>query len=168
MNFTSCPQINSTKPDSYWLPDSLATEQAGAWLAKHCKPGMLLILHGDLGAGKTTFVRGFIQALGHVGNVKSPTYTLVEPYALSGPVTQVYHFDLYRLSDPEELEYLGLRDYLDQQAICLVEWPQRAGDLLPTADLEIKLCYQGEGRCLQLMPKTSLGRKIVLPICTQI
>jgi tRNA threonylcarbamoyladenosine biosynthesis protein TsaE len=120
------------------------TEALGAalWLALPEK--CLLYLHGDLGAGKTTLVRGLLRAAGHNGTVKSPTYSLVEEYVIAGRL--VFHFDLYRLKDPEELEWMGMSDYLAQNALSCVEWPQMGEGFLPTADLELFLSVVGEAR----------------------
>lgn len=141
------------------LSDSAATEHFGAGLVECVPPGTVIYLHGELGAGKTTLVRGFLKALGHRGAVKSPTYTLVEPYQLKGQT--IYHFDLYRLGDPEELEYLGIRDYFDGAAISLLEWPQRGTGILPSASFDITIEYQDEGRRLQLSADESTDPTIL-------
>lgn len=142
------------------LADTAATEALGAALAACAAGGgLLLFLHGNLGAGKTTLVRGYLHGLGHCGAVKSPTYTLVEPYELAGGT--VYHFDLYRLGDPEELEFLGIRDYLDSAAQCLVEWPERGSGTLPVPDVELSLEYQSQGRLASLTGTTERGLAVL-------
>ena len=117
------------------------------------QPGSVVFLHGDLGAGKTTFVRGVLQGLGYVGKVKSPTYTLVEPYVFND--FTLYHFDLYRFTDEEEWEAAGFRDYFNIHDICLVEWPEKAPHVLPKADFEIKMEIQAAGRKLHIMANTT-------------
>ncbi|MDP5052893.1 MAG: tRNA (adenosine(37)-N6)-threonylcarbamoyltransferase complex ATPase subunit type 1 TsaE [Congregibacter sp.] len=137
------------------LSDEAAIVDFGRLLAVQMPRGCALYLRGELGAGKTTLTRGIARGLGHEGAVKSPTYTLVEPYSdLDKPL---YHFDLYRLGDPEELEYMGIRDYFDAQAIIVIEWPERGGDFLPLPDLEIRLSVKGAGRVLQLMAHSDTG-----------
>jgi tRNA threonylcarbamoyladenosine biosynthesis protein TsaE len=140
------------------LIDAAATEQLGARLAASIMPA-IIYLRGDLGTGKTTLVRGLIHALGYSGKVRSPTYTLVEPYA-AGPCP-VFHLDLYRLADAEELEWLGLRDMLAEPALLLVEWPERGEGILPPADLAINLDYSDAGRVAQLLPTTGAGRQLL-------
>jgi tRNA threonylcarbamoyladenosine biosynthesis protein TsaE len=121
---------------------------------------LLIALSGDLGAGKTTISRGILNGLGHSGSVKSPTYTLVEPYEL--PLGRICHFDFYRLIDPEELEYMGFRDYLVEASLCLIEWPERGQGFLPNADIEIGIIQTEQGRTVNLKAGTDLGNKIIL------
>ncbi|HEB99295.1 MAG TPA: tRNA (adenosine(37)-N6)-threonylcarbamoyltransferase complex ATPase subunit type 1 TsaE [Thiotrichales bacterium] len=129
-----------------------AMEALGARLARCFPGGGLVLLRGDLGAGKTTLVRGLLRGLGYEGRVKSPTYTLVEPYDIGGRVVQ--HLDLYRLADPEELEWIGVRDLFGEDVLALVEWPERGAGVLPTPDLEIRIEHAGEARLLHFFPRS--------------
>ena len=139
-----------------------AQEALGALLAAHCPRPAVLYLEGDLGAGKTTLARGFLRALGHRGAVRSPTYTLLEPYELAAG--SVFHLDLYRLADPEELAYLGLRDLVGERAILIVEWPERGEGGLPPADLRIRIEHRGAGRQVDLEPATPEGRLLAAKV----
>jgi len=145
--------------------DEAAMVALGARLAAVCEPGLVVFLKGDLGMGKTTFSRGFIRYLGHAGAVKSPTYTLVEPYQLGE--LQVFHFDLYRLTDPEELEFIGIRDYFGDMSVCLVEWPERGLGALPLGDLVINIAQQAAGRCLIFDAATEQGRRVLARMLTE-
>ncbi|WP_036265387.1 tRNA (adenosine(37)-N6)-threonylcarbamoyltransferase complex ATPase subunit type 1 TsaE [Methylobacillus glycogenes] len=148
------------------LADEAATLALGAHLAQVLVPGINIYLHGNLGAGKTTLVRGLLHALGHQGKVKSPTYTLVEPYVVASDdnaALNLYHFDLYRFIDPEEWEAAGFRDYFNPQSICLVEWPEKAHGLLPAADLDIHIGLspspQTAGRQVSISANTASGKQ---------
>ncbi len=125
------------------LPDEEATLALGANLTKELHRGVIYLC-GELGAGKTTLVRGFLRELGYDGSVKSPTYTLVEPYEIDG--FSIAHLDLYRVADPVELEYIGLEDILRDVSLTFIEWPERGKSYLPAADLVIELAIEGEGR----------------------
>lgn len=147
MNTNSIIKDNST----LYIEDEAAMMSFGGKLADKLEKGGVVLLKGDLGAGKTTLVRGLLKHLGHTGIVKSPTYTLVEPYTLQN--RKIYHFDLYRLGDPEELEYMGGRDYWESDALCLIEWPQQAKGYLPEADLILEISYQDSGRKIKINHK---------------
>lgn len=133
-------------------PILLGTEEEtlalGAELVRFFCPGMTVHLKGPLGAGKTTLVRGFLQALGHSGPVRSPTYSLVETYTPGQ--RRVHHFDLYRLASPEELEWMGIRDYLSADALTLIEWAERGQGILPPPDATVTLAYEGPARTARL------------------
>ncbi len=133
---------------AFYIEDEAAMLVFGAQLATVLLPGSVVFLHGELGVGKTTLVRGFLRTLGFDRAVKSPTYTLVESYSSGGH--KVFHFDLYRLAEPDELEYMGIRDYFDSSAICFIEWPERGSGLLPSPVLEITFFHQERGRVVQL------------------
>jgi tRNA threonylcarbamoyladenosine biosynthesis protein TsaE len=130
------------------LPDAEATARAGARLAPGLAPGMLVTLSGELGAGKTTLVRGMLRRLGWAGAVKSPTYALLEHYIVSS--LYFYHFDLYRFSDPEEWDRAGFSEYLRPDTVCVLEWPERAAGWLPAGDIEMRFEHAGAARVLTL------------------
>ena len=132
-------------------------EALGATFASVMRGGGVVFLNGPLGAGKTTWVRGFLRAREHPGAVKSPTYTLVESYPL--PAGTVHHFDLYRLADPEELEYMGIRDYFSDEMLCLVEWPEQGAGSIGEADITLTLSYSDGGRELSVYASSAKGRE---------
>lgn len=145
-----------------FLQDEAETERLGQELARLVKgtsDGLTVFLEGELGMGKTTLSRGVMRALGHEGAVKSPTYTLVEPYENLEP--PVFHFDLYRLGDPEELEYMGIRDYFSTRSIRIIEWPERGLGVLPEPDLEIHLEREKQGRSVVVRARSALGAALL-------
>jgi len=137
------------------LPDAAATERLGGALAGGIAPGRVLHLRGDLGSGKTTLVRGLLRALGHQGRVKSPSYTLLEPYTLSS--LNLYHFDFYRFKDRSEWLNSGFREYFNPASACIVEWPERAAPHLAPPDLELTLEFAGDARRARLEARTPAG-----------
>ncbi len=141
------------------VEDEAAMMRLGKRLCTAARPGLVIYLRGTLGVGKTTLSRAFIQGLGHSGAVKSPTYTLVEPYNLAGQ--PLYHFDLYRLGDPEELEFMGIRDYFQADSICLIEWPERGTGFLPPADIVITIEASGAGRCVTMACDSEPGKAVL-------
>lgn len=150
--------MNTNTHQDLQLPCTLSVQSEkemmtlGGQIASLLPVGGVVTLYGDLGAGKTTLVRGLLRSLGFEGTVKSPTYTLVEPYEVAQ--RYVYHFDLYRLADPEELEYLGVRDYFRPDALCLLEWPDKAANFIPRADLEVHINYVHSGRSVTIKKPT--------------
>lgn len=135
------------------------TVALGERLGAQLKKGAIIYLDGNLGAGKTTLCQGILKSFNYSGAVKSPTYTLVEPYDFAG--FKVYHFDLYRLGDAQELEYFGIRDYFFEPCVCLVEWFERGEGVLPKEDIRIVLTPDGEGRKAELYGASSLGQNII-------
>ncbi|KPP99838.1 tRNA (adenosine(37)-N6)-threonylcarbamoyltransferase complex ATPase subunit type 1 TsaE [Marinobacter sp. HL-58] len=151
-----------------YLSDELETEKLGhilAGLVSESGQGLVIFLEGDLGMGKTTLSRGVMRGLGHQGAVKSPTYTIVEPYEHLNP--PAYHFDLYRLGDAEELEYMGIRDYFQGQNLCVIEWPERGQGILPDPDLRIRLGSRGDGRDARLSAPTTRGGSLLARVGRQ-
>ncbi|MCU0734013.1 MAG: tRNA (adenosine(37)-N6)-threonylcarbamoyltransferase complex ATPase subunit type 1 TsaE [Methylotetracoccus sp.] len=140
-----------------FLADEAATLELGRRLFGVLTPGMIVFLRGDLGAGKTTLVRGFLRAAGFQGPVKSPTFTVVEEYVLD--TSTVYHFDLYRLTSAEELEWLGFRDYLRDDSLCFIEWPERGEGALPHPDLDLRLTPDGSSRIALLVASRPAGAR---------
>lgn len=134
-------------------------EQLGQVAAQGIRKGQIVFLSGALGTGKTTWVRGLLRGLGYTGLVKSPTYTLVEPYYLQD--LNVYHFDWYRVENAAELEFLALRDYLDGSGVCLIEWPERGLELLPQPDCRIKFSFEKNSRRVTVACNSDLGE----PLC---
>jgi tRNA threonylcarbamoyladenosine biosynthesis protein TsaE len=151
------------------LADEAATLHFAAALAQAIQPNLTIYLHGDLGAGKTTLVRGLVHALGYVGKVKSPTYTLVESYEVSlEKIAQlkIYHFDLYRFNDAEEWEEAGFRDYFNADSVCLIEWPEKADGMLPTPDIDITFAIINDGRKISLSAHSTLGQQFLKAMAT--
>lgn len=138
------------------LADEAATLALGERLAQVLQPGLAIWLCGDLGAGKTTLVRGVLRGLGYTGKVKSPTYTLVESYVISR--LYLYHFDLYRFNDPDEWDVAGFREHFNPASVCLVEWPEKVEGLLPDPDLQIRLAIPGEGRIVMIVAMSNQGK----------
>ncbi len=137
------------------LDNEVATLACGDKFSRIMANGLVVYLRGDLGAGKTTFVRGILHGLGHVGKVKSPTYTLVEPYTIFN--YNIYHFDLYRFIDEEEWDAAGFRDYFNAQSICMIEWPERAENVLPEPDIHVHLSHYQSARKIQFSAGSALG-----------
>lgn len=148
-----------------FLADEDQMSAGGSVLGASIKNGAVIFLQGTLGMGKTTLSRGLIRGMGHVGAVKSPTFTLIEPYEIDAQ--EVYHFDLYRLADPEELEFMGIRDYFTESSICLIEWPDKGEGVLPQADIIIEIDEVDQGRSLELQGISERGEAIVVKVAAE-
>ena len=159
MHNRDCSEAVPNEEQQYCLHliDEAATLAFGAKIATTLHAGLIIFLKGDLGAGKTALTRGILRGMGYQGKVKSPTYNLVEIYNFSR--LYLYHFDFYRFNDYSEWEAAGFRDYFNSETICLVEWPEKGGDLLPTADLTIKLQFADMGRFAGIRANTTQGKK---------
>lgn len=141
------------------LHDEAGTAALGAALSRALAPGLTIYLHGDLGAGKTTLTRALLHAAGHEGHVRSPTYTLAEPYkvTLAGRTLDVVHFDLYRLAGPEEFLDAGFREHFNADTVCIIEWPEKAAGVLPSPDIKVFLSISGDGRDIELQGLSEQG-----------
>lgn len=141
------------------LKDEAGTLALGAALSRALAPGLTIYLHGDLGAGKTALTRALLHAAGHPGHVKSPTYTLAEPYTveLAGQPVEVVHFDLYRMAGPDEFLDAGFREYFNHRTVCIIEWPEKAGDVLPPPDINVFITMHGTGRKVELQALSPHG-----------
>lgn len=141
------------------LHDEAGTAALGASLSRALAPGLTIYLHGDLGAGKTTLTRALLHAAGHEGHVRSPTYTLAEPYTveIAGRPVDVIHFDLYRLASAEEFLDAGFRDHFNADTVCIIEWPEKAAGVLPAPDIKVLLSISGDGRDIELQGLSEQG-----------
>jgi tRNA threonylcarbamoyladenosine biosynthesis protein TsaE len=153
------PATQATAPHLFHLHDEAGTDALGAALARILQPGLAIFLYGDLGAGKTALTRALLHAAGYAGHVKSPTYTLAEPYSimLDERMVTLIHFDLYRMLSADEFLEAGFREHFSRNNICIVEWPEKGGTVLPHADIEIALSVQGGGRDVELRPLSDKG-----------
>ncbi|HJU72055.1 MAG TPA: tRNA (adenosine(37)-N6)-threonylcarbamoyltransferase complex ATPase subunit type 1 TsaE [Paucimonas sp.] len=142
-----------------YLNDEAGTAALGVALAHALTPGLTIYLHGDLGAGKTALTRALLHAAGHAGHVKSPTYTLAEPYAIviAGQPVEAIHFDLYRMASPEEFLDAGFREYFNDRSICIIEWPEKGEPVLPSPDISVFLTVTGTGRDVELQALSDKG-----------
>jgi len=145
-----------------FLPTETETLALGAALAPGLQPGMVIYLCGDLGSGKTTLARRILRALGVTESIKSPTFTLVEPYTISS--LYLYHFDFYRFTRSDEWVDAGLREYFNSESVCLIEWPEKAGGELPAPDLRIEIDIDGSGRSVTIMANTEAGRHCLMRV----
>lgn len=152
------------KPITHKIKSARAMELLGKNWAQVLERGVVIYLIGELGAGKTTFFRGMLRGLGYQSKVKSPTFTLHEMYKIALPnslLVEIHHFDLYRLNDPEELEYIGIRDYFSGESIGLIEWPEKGAGFLPKADLIINFDFARQGRIVTILSNSEKGDRMI-------